>query len=91
MYWDDLGKAILFIIVFSLIIAGSYLYSLIGQMNNVRQQSGARDYMVDGSFHLQEKSDRFMYSHTTRVRVQTNNGGASGQGRPGGPGGRRRF
>lgn len=81
MYWDDLGKAMLFIIVFSLVIAGSYLYALIRQMNNVRQQRGATEYMEEGSFKLQEKSDRFMYSHTNRVRIQTNNGS---QGKPGG-------
>lgn len=78
MYLDELGKAILFIIVFSLIIAGSYLYTLIGQMNNVRKQNGAQNYMVNGSFYLEEKSDRFLYSNTTRVRVQSNNNG-SGQ------------
>lgn len=72
MYWDDFGKALLFIIVFSLIIAGSYIYTLINEMNNVRQQSGAKDYVVDKSFQLQEKSDRFMYSHTSRVRIQSN-------------------
>lgn len=80
MYLDDFGKAILFIIVFSLIIAASYLYTLIGQMNNVKQQNGAKNYIVDGSFQLQEKSDKFMYSNTTRVRVQSNNSGGS-QGR----------
>lgn len=80
MYWDDFGRAILFIIVFSLIIAGSYLFTLIGQMNNVKQQNGAKNYMVDGSFQLQEKSDKFLYSNTTRVRIQNNNNG-SGQGR----------
>lgn len=84
MYWDEFGRAILFIIVFSLIIAGSYLYILINNMNNVRQQNGARNYMVDGSFVLQEKSDRFMYSHTSRVRIQSNNGNGGGGSRPGG-------
>ncbi len=85
MYLDDLGRALLCIIVFSLIIAGCYIYTLIKQMNNVRQQNGARNYMQEGSFHLYEKSDRFMYSHTSRVRVQSNNGNGGPN-----PGGRRK-
>lgn len=73
MYLDEFGKAMLFIIVLSLIIAGSYIYALIQEMNNVKRQSSAGDYIVDGSFSLYEKSDRFMYSHTSRVKVQSNN------------------
>lgn len=67
--WDEFGKGLAMIIFFSLMIAGSYVFALINQMNNVKEQGGAQDYIEKDSFNLSEKSDRFLYSHTTKVRV----------------------
>lgn len=75
--WDELAKALAMILFIALIIAGSYVFYLVNQMNNVKKQSGAKDYMEENSFHLFEKSDQFLYSNTTKVRIQKNNNGPS--------------
>lgn len=51
------------------------------QIRNVRAKSGAEDYTRPGSMHLATRSDRFLYTHTSRVRRAQNN--SSGH-RPGG-------
>lgn len=55
------------------------------QIRNVRAKSGAEDYTRPGSMNLTTRSDRFLYTHTSRVRRAQNN--SSGH-RPGGGGGR---
>ncbi len=61
------------------------------QIKNVRAKSGAEDYTRPGSMHLTTKSDRFLYTHTNRVRRAQNNssGSRSGGHRSSGGGGGR--
>lgn len=61
------------------------------QIKNVRAKSGADDYTRPGSMHLSTRSDRFLYTHTSRVRRAQNNssGSRSGGHRSSGGGGGR--
>lgn len=68
------------------------------RMNTARLQSGAVDYLKDGSFHLRRRSDTYLYSRVSRTARPKNNtshhgGGSSvhrssGGVRHGGRGGR---
>ena len=78
-----LGIALLIGAVISLIV----LLILRGTMNSARSQSGARNYMVAGSYDLLRCHDFYLYSHTTRVRKPENKSGSSGS-RGGSRGGR---
>lgn len=52
-----------------------------GQIRNVRSKSGAEDYTRPGSMNLTTRSDRFLYTHTSRVRrAQNNSSGGRGGG-----------
>ena len=42
------------------------------KMNTARLQNGAVDYLKDGSFHLRQRSDMFLYSRVTKTRRQQN-------------------
>lgn len=45
-----------------------------GKMNTARAQQGAGEYMVASSYDLYRCQDFYLYSRTTRVRKQENNG-----------------
>lgn len=79
----------MYIIIISLIIAGVYVWALYKAMNNVEMQKQANVYMVESSFVLHKKSDKFLYSNVMKVaRPQNNNrGGGHGPGGRRGPGG----
>lgn len=87
---------ILYIIIIAAVIAGLYVKTLMGTMNNVTRQNQANFYMKEDSYQLSDKRDKFMFSNVTRIaKPQNNNGGpghgSRGGGRPGGgrPGGGR--
>lgn len=40
---------------------------LISQMSNVHNEATANAYMVDGSFHLTQQSDTYLYTNVTRT------------------------
>lgn len=46
-------------------------------MKTVRPQSGAVDYVQQGSYYLRNQRDVYLYSRTTRVRKQTTSSGGS--------------
>lgn len=48
-----------------------------GQMNTVRPQSNAGNYLVQGSYRLKKHFDIFLYSRVTRIRKPDNHGGSS--------------
>ena len=47
------------------------------KMNTAKRQSGATDYLVNGSFQLYCQQDLFLYSRTSRTRKQQNSSGGS--------------
>lgn len=56
-----------------LIAAGVTLFFMCRAMNTVRKEKNADGYAADGSFHLDECRDVFLFSRVTRVRVSSNN------------------
>lgn len=80
----DVLTYVLAVVVAAIVIAGFYVAGLVRNMNTIRQAPEASNYIVNNSFILKEQSDRFLYSHTTRVRIPQNKGGGPG-GRGGGP------
>ncbi len=57
----------------ALVIAGIIMFFLYRSMSTVRKQKGADSYADDGSFSLSESRDVYLYSRTTRTRINTNN------------------
>lgn len=53
------------------------------QMKTVRRKSGAMSYVRDGSFHLSRQQDIYLYTTTTRRRIETDSGRGSGGGNHG--------
>lgn len=58
-------------------VAGIVLLILRSQMNTAKLQSGASNYVQDNSFDLFRCHDLYLYSHTSKIRRDTNNGGSS--------------
>lgn len=84
-------------LVIGLVAAIVTILIMRSRMNTARLQSGAVDYLKDGSFHLRQRSDMFLYSRVSKTRRQqntTHSGGgssvhrSSGGVRHGGRGGR---
>lgn len=61
-------------LVIGAIVALIALLIMRGSMNTARAQDGAGDYMVPGSYELYRCQDIYLYSHTTRVKKEENNG-----------------
>jgi len=57
---------------------GIALLIMRGQMNTARAQSGAKDYMIPGSYQLYRHQDLFLYSRTSRMRKPDSNSGGGG-------------
>lgn len=88
---ESLVVPAIIIIVISAVIAAAYVKSLSNNMNNIKNQTSAYNYVVDGSFKLVRKNDRFLFSNVVRHQRQQNHGGAGGMhgGMHGGHGGPR--
>lgn len=64
-------------LVIGLIVAAITILVMRSSMNTAKLQKGAANYMKDGSFHLRQRSDVFLYSRVTRVPRPKNNGSGS--------------
>ena len=64
-------------LVIGLVAAAITILVMRSSMNTAKLQKGAVNYMIDGSFHLRQRSDVFLYSRVSRVPRQKNNGGGS--------------
>ena len=51
-----------------------------GQMKTVRRKVGASSYIRDGSFHLSRVQDIYLYTSTTRRKIETQSSGGHGGG-----------
>ena len=49
-------------------------------MNTKRPQRSAEEYLRGGSYHLRTQRDMFLYSHVSKVKIETNSGGSGGGG-----------
>ncbi|MPM06023.1 hypothetical protein SDC9_52318 [bioreactor metagenome] len=69
-----------------IIAGGSVILSLVivlvmrSGMKSRRPQLQAREYLREGSFQLTGQRDIYLYSHTSRVKRQSNNNGGGGSG-----------
>ena len=78
---DDTSPGFLSRLLIALVIgavAGGITIGVMrSKMNTATRQSGATDYLVNGSFHLYRQQDLFLYSRTSRTRKQQNSSGGS--------------
>ena len=81
---EDENPNILISIIIGIAVAGIVLLIMRRSMNTARPQSGASNYMIDGSFDLFRSHDLFLYSRTTKIRKQENSGNNSFRGSSGG-------
>ena len=80
--FSDIMVRLLVALVIGAVIAGIVLLVMRSGMNTAKQQSGAKNYMVSGSYNLYRCQDFYLYSRTSRTRKQENNssGGHGGGG-----------
>ena len=71
-------KIVAGMIFFALFGAFVLISILVSSMNKVRKQFNARAYEQD--FRITNQSDIFLYSHTTKIRIESSSGGGSGGG-----------
>lgn len=62
----------------SLLVSAGVVFSWKRGMNTRVRQKGAMQYLKDGSFTLQKRSDIFLYHTTSRTKRQTNNDSGGG-------------
>ena len=74
---DSLFRHLPLALVIGLVAAAITILIMRSSMNTAKLQKGAVDYMRDGSFHLRQRSDVFLYSRVSRVPRPKNNGGGS--------------
>lgn len=67
-------------LIFGAIVSGVNLLVLRRSMNTIQKASGAKDYVVPGSFRMKIQRDIFLYSHETRTRIETSSGSSSSHG-----------
>lgn len=61
-------------------VAGIVVLVMRTSMNTNRLQSGASDYLEQGSFHLNRQQDLFLYSHVSKTHRPQNNNSSGGGG-----------
>jgi len=67
------GGTALIASVIALIAALAVVGVLKGQLKQAAHQSAASNYIKEGSFKLQARSDHFLYETKTRRKIETNN------------------
>ena len=86
----DRNSGLITVGIFALVIAFIMMRSKVRKMNTAVKSDYASNYMKPGSLNLTNSQDLFLYSHTSRVRIQTESrsSGGSSSGGSGGGGGR---
>lgn len=67
-------------LIIGLVAAAITILVMRSKMNTAKLQSGAVNYLKDGSFHLRQRSDMFLYSRVSRTRRQQNTTRSGGGG-----------
>lgn len=79
---EEVWKQWLISLAIGAVVALIALLIMHAKMNTVRQQRAASEYMVNGSYHLTQNHDVYLYSNTTRTRrSQSSSSGGGGGGR----------
>ena len=75
------AKAAPLLLIAGLAVGAVVAFVLKGQMKSVRRKTGAANYVRDGSFQLTRVQDIYLYTTTTRQKIQTeSSGGGHGGG-----------
>lgn len=62
------------------VVAGIVLIVMVTSMRTARPKPSAADYVLRGSFHIHTQRDFYLYSHTTRTKIESNSSGSRGGG-----------
>lgn len=65
-------------LVIGLIAAVITILVMRSKMNTARLQKGAANYLAEGSFHMRQRSDMFLYSRVSRTAKPKDNGSGGG-------------
>lgn len=79
-YDEESSPSFLLSLLCGTVISGVIVLIMCLSMNTKRMQRGAGEYIKDGSWHLTQHSDLFLYSNVTKTRKQEppkNTGGSS--------------
>ena len=85
--YDYYGSGTYFSFNGGVFVVGLLISALIGwiavssmkkKMNTARKKREAGDYMRAGSFRLSQQQDNFLYSKTTKVKIETSSSGGGG-------------
>ena len=72
------------LVIIGAAIGAMVAFGLKSQMKSVRRKTGASSYVRDGSFQLSRVQDIYLYTTTTRHKIQTQTSGGGGGGHSGG-------
>ncbi len=80
VHYGELSVANIFLIslLVGLVAAIITIFIMRSAMNTARLQSGAVDYLKDGTFRLRQRSDMYLYSRVSRTAKPKNNSSSGG-------------
>jgi uncharacterized membrane protein YgcG len=82
------GTMIIIMIIATVITIPSMIFG-VRAAYKIRPAKCANEYLIQNSVNYRQKSDTYIRTRVTKVKIQSNSGGSSGGGRSSGGGGRR--
>lgn len=79
-YEEEHSPSLVISLLIGAAVAGIAVLVMRASMNTKRLQSGASDYLKQGSFHLNRQQDLFLYSHVSKTHRPQNNDSSDGGG-----------
>ncbi len=76
--WGQLPKMLLIGLLIGVVVGGIVLLVLRSQMRTAKPQSGAKEYIVPGTYALRQRQDVFLYSQVRKVRRSETSSGSGG-------------
>lgn len=65
-------------LVIGAVLAGIIIWILIGQLKSVNGDNRAANYVVNGSMHITESKERFLYKNVTKTKRETESSSSGG-------------
>ena len=72
----SVGDTLIFSLVVGLVVGLITVFVMKGKLKSVHRQTRANMYVVDGSLHLTNQSDIYLYRTVTRTKKPSNNSGS---------------
>lgn len=72
---SELGKIAIALLI-GFVIGGIVIFIMIRSMRSARPKGSAADYVDHNSFHMRTQRDFYLYSHTTRTKIESNSSGS---------------